>query len=114
VVMTDEPRETVELEDSSTEILKALLVEVRKLRSEVRSANGGVLSCEEAANYLGISQRNLYYLLRQGKIKRVVLSPNRFGFRRVELDQYVVEHEEVLGDDAEAVVDRLFAEANGD
>jgi len=112
--MTDQPKEYLEREDNATEILKALLVEVRNLRSEMRFANGGVLSCEEAASYLGISPRNLYHLVRQGKIRRVGLSQNRFGFRRVELDRYASEHEEVLSDDTDAVVNRLFAEANGD
>ena len=82
---TNEPTPAVELDENAAEILKALLVEVKELRSEMRSAKGGVLSCREAAQYLGISQRNLYSLLRQGKIKRVALSQSRFGFRRAEL-----------------------------
>jgi excisionase family DNA binding protein len=112
--MRDKPREAVEFEDSSTKILKALLVEVRELRNAVRLANGGMFRCEEAASYLGISQRNLYSLVREGEIRRVALSQNRFGFRRSELDRYAAEHEDVYRDDTDAVVDRLFSEANGD
>ncbi|HIJ73183.1 MAG TPA: helix-turn-helix domain-containing protein [Candidatus Hydrogenedentes bacterium] len=93
---------------------EALLVEIRRLTDEIHLLAGAVLNGRQAAEYIGISVRNLHTLVRKGKIKRVALSENRFGFRRAELESYAAKNEKAVTDDTEAVVDRLYAEANGD
>lgn len=84
----------------------------KTLDHQVQVTTGGALSREEAARYLGISPRTLHELCVGGKIKRVVVSPARFVFRREELDRYLVDNEEVVTDEIQAKADRLFDEAH--
>lgn len=102
------------MKDEVPRILETLLVEVQELRGEIRYLTGGILNCERAADYLGISARNLHELVRRGRIKRVTLSQNRFGFCREELERYAAEQEETYTDPTEAVVERLYSEATGE
>lgn len=86
-----------------------LLDEVKALRKDLRAARRGVLTREEAADYLRISVRNLHDLRSDGRIKAVQLSPARHGCRREELERFLEENE--AGISAAEVAEVLVREA---
>ena len=75
------------------ELLQALIDEVRGLRLEIRGLTGAALSAKEAASYIGVSERSLATITKNGHIKRVRVRVGRYVYRREELDRYLREHE---------------------
>jgi len=81
------------------ELLERICNDVRLFSSEVVLLTKGVLSRKEAAQYLGIHVNSLDHLVRSGRIRRVSLHVSgqrgRVGFRREELDHFIIENEDI-------------------
>lgn len=65
---------------------RELSSEITEVRNEPGELQCGVINRRSAAYYLSIGARCLDNLVAQGKLKRVVLNPGRFGFRQQVLD----------------------------
>ena len=97
------------MNDTQADVFQELLDEIKALREDLRATRRAVLNREEAAEYLGISVRTLHDLREEGKVRAVQLSPGRHGYRREELERFLVENE--MGVSAADIAGALVREA---
>ncbi len=78
------------------DLLETLVAEVRALRGDLQRRERGALNAREAAAFLGISDRTLGTLVRQGRIRQTRVSSGRVMYRLGELERYLKDHENEL------------------
>jgi hypothetical protein len=94
-----------------TELMQALIAEVRGLRADMRALTGAMLTREQAASYLGISLSQ-FEKYSADDDNRAILKPRNWGRKVVyyadDLDRF--RSEKLGGESADAKAKRLVSE----